>query len=373
MKSKVVIYTHAYNAEKTIRRTIESVLNQTYKNFVYYLLDNGSTDSTRDIMYEYTQDKRIVVLENDKNNFIYRQENLQRYTESGFEPHWLFEKNVIWNDAYSDDDFYCVLDADDEYLPSFFEDMLNFCHSHNLEFASCGNETIRESDGMVIDRWKVSEDLIITNGKDYDLYFEDYSKLISTLWSLFIKFSVLRKANLNIVTQSLIDFCDTAISFFLLKHSNNLGISPKILHRYYIHEHNMSRTFHIDLFERRLIGSQAAYDFLGSKVRYISVKTENCLSIKLYVIIFNCLRFLVESKESTEFKVKTMLEMLETAQVKQLREKLIKGNVFARNDLTSLILPISEFVQNINDFDTEKTVILKSLEDFTHIKRGEIS
>ena len=55
--------TCAYNAEKTIRRTVESVLSQTIPDFKYYILDNGSTDSTRAIIDEYAkQDQRIVVV-----------------------------------------------------------------------------------------------------------------------------------------------------------------------------------------------------------------------------------------------------------------------------------------------------------------------
>ena len=41
--------TFAYNAEKTLRKSVDSVLNQTHKEFVYYLMDNGSTDGTRAI------------------------------------------------------------------------------------------------------------------------------------------------------------------------------------------------------------------------------------------------------------------------------------------------------------------------------------
>ena len=57
----IYIRTCAYNAEKTLKKAIDSVLNQTYGEFVYYILDNGSTDATGDIIRAYAkQDKRIV-------------------------------------------------------------------------------------------------------------------------------------------------------------------------------------------------------------------------------------------------------------------------------------------------------------------------
>ncbi len=47
------IITVCYNSEKTIERTIMSILNQTYKNFEYIIVDGGSKDSTLSIIKKY--------------------------------------------------------------------------------------------------------------------------------------------------------------------------------------------------------------------------------------------------------------------------------------------------------------------------------
>lgn len=50
----------AYNAEKTIKKTIESVLSQTFSDFELIIINDGSQDSTLDIVYSI-QDSRIKV------------------------------------------------------------------------------------------------------------------------------------------------------------------------------------------------------------------------------------------------------------------------------------------------------------------------
>lgn len=50
-----------YNGERFIRETIDSVLNQTYQNFEFIIVNDGSVDSTQQIINSY-DDKRIISL-----------------------------------------------------------------------------------------------------------------------------------------------------------------------------------------------------------------------------------------------------------------------------------------------------------------------
>jgi len=57
-----------YNGERFLKEAIESILNQTYKNFEFIIVDDGSTDNSLKIIEEYQKrDKRIKLIKNKKN------------------------------------------------------------------------------------------------------------------------------------------------------------------------------------------------------------------------------------------------------------------------------------------------------------------
>ncbi len=62
----VTIVTVSYNVVSTIERTILSVVNQTYSNIEYIIIDGGSTDGTVDIIKKYMDKIAYWVSEPDK-------------------------------------------------------------------------------------------------------------------------------------------------------------------------------------------------------------------------------------------------------------------------------------------------------------------
>lgn len=66
MKPKVTVLMTVFNGERYLKDCIDSVLNQTFKDFEFLIIDDCSIDSSRDIIKSY-KDKRIFLIENQKN------------------------------------------------------------------------------------------------------------------------------------------------------------------------------------------------------------------------------------------------------------------------------------------------------------------
>jgi glycosyltransferase involved in cell wall biosynthesis len=76
--AEITIVTYTYNRPSLLPRTVKSVLSQTFKDFEYIIIDNGSQDSeTPKLLEQYKAlDKRIEIISrpvNDvsTNNFLH--------------------------------------------------------------------------------------------------------------------------------------------------------------------------------------------------------------------------------------------------------------------------------------------------------------
>lgn len=94
-----------YNEESSIARAIESVINQTYLCWEFIIVDDCSTDKTRDIISKYcSSDPRIKLYKNKKNFGLAYSLNLAIDKSSGV--------------------YFARMDADDISLPNRFEEQL---------------------------------------------------------------------------------------------------------------------------------------------------------------------------------------------------------------------------------------------------------
>ncbi|MFJ8530184.1 glycosyltransferase family 2 protein [Bacillus sp. NPDC094106] len=101
----ISVITAVYNDEDYLQECIDSILNQTYKDFEYIIVNDGSTDSTSQIL-DTIADPRVRVVHLEKNQGV------------------SFARNVAIGLAKGD--WIAIQDADDISLPNRLEEQIKY-------------------------------------------------------------------------------------------------------------------------------------------------------------------------------------------------------------------------------------------------------
>ena len=115
----ISIIVPVYNAEKFIRETIQSVLNQTYKDFELILVDDCSKDGSVDAIKSF-DDSRVILVKQEHNAGAYAARN-RGLKEAGGR-------------------YIAFLDSDDCWEPCKLEHELAFMERENAGFVFTGYE-----------------------------------------------------------------------------------------------------------------------------------------------------------------------------------------------------------------------------------------
>lgn len=133
IKDLVSVIMSNYNTpEEFLREAIESILNQTYTNFEFIIIDDCSTDSSLDIIKSFNDD-RIIIIENKINIGITKSLNKGLATAKG--------------------EFIARMDADDICLPERLEKQVRYMKEHpQFIVCGCGIELIGSWEGRYSNR-----------------------------------------------------------------------------------------------------------------------------------------------------------------------------------------------------------------------------
>jgi len=122
MTPRISVITTVFNCENYIKQSVESILNQTFKDFEYIIVNDGSTDATSALIHELAcKDNRIIFIDN-KTNFG-RVNSLNTALEK------------------SRGEYIALQDADDISLPDRFDKQFSFL-SNNPDYVLVGSNII---------------------------------------------------------------------------------------------------------------------------------------------------------------------------------------------------------------------------------------
>ena len=121
----ISIITPCYNSNDFISETIDSVINQSYKNWELLIIDDCSTDNSVEIIQKYLEkDSRIKLFINNKNSGAAVSRNLGLLKSSGR--------------------FISFIDSDDLWEPLKLEIQINFMLSNNCPISFTNYKLIDE-------------------------------------------------------------------------------------------------------------------------------------------------------------------------------------------------------------------------------------
>ncbi|MBU0707872.1 glycosyltransferase [Patescibacteria group bacterium] len=130
---KISVITSAYNDQKHISESIESILSQTEGNFEFIIIDDGSTDNSLEIIYKFKKrDSRIKLIRNKTNI------GLTKSLNKGLEQ--------------SQGKYIARQDANDVSLPQRFESQYMFLEN-NQDICLCGSSiSFIDTNGQIIQK-----------------------------------------------------------------------------------------------------------------------------------------------------------------------------------------------------------------------------
>jgi len=132
MIPKISVVMSVYNGEKYLDEAVQSILEQTFSNFEFIIINDGSTDKSLSIIHHYSsQDKRIVVI-NQENKGLTKSLNKGIHVSKG--------------------EYIARMDADDVSLSQRFSTQLPWLEEDN--FALCCSRTWLIQENRVSPRMK---------------------------------------------------------------------------------------------------------------------------------------------------------------------------------------------------------------------------
>jgi len=313
----ITIITWAYNVEKYIKECIESVLNQSFTDFEWVILDNGCTDGTGEILKEYAQkDSRIKLFRNERNNILYHEPISADYIR-------------YINNLKSE--YVCNLDSDDYLHPDFLEELYTAAKNCNADIVLGGYESFYENDL----EFRIAK-------KPPCFFVEDITKLgdffpqtygfFRPLWGKLVRMSIytisLRYFGYNM--REMLNGSDTMICLYYLRFSNCVVSVDKALYYYRVRE---SSQYNSQVNKNRYLDYLKIYNEsygLLKSWNKLSTGNLNFLGEVLYLSLKDCIAVAVNTENvPIEDRVEVISTILSDVDIKKtINEAGLLMNLF---------------------------------------------
>lgn len=326
---KCVFLTVAYNAEKTIARAMNSVLNQTYKDWIYYVVDNGSTDGTNDIIKRYAKRNSKIKSHHKEKNDIW---TIAEFT------------NIVLKKENAD--FFCILDADDAYEVDFLEIGIHYMEDIKTDMVILGTEMIDSETERCVAKRVQYETIYLNDKESVDQFFPHIHWYLRQVWGKLWRISTMKKCDFTPIYE--ISYgADTAWVMQFLLFASQLVIVNKIGYKYFISPTSDSYKYN----DRRVFSDmylfQHTCEVVKRKCGYISDKNRSFLYEVYYASLNDTINVIRHADINNLQKIRALFDMVNN----EYTEGLIKRN----GTKSELFCSITEELYNTDIFESQET------------------
>ncbi len=212
--SLLTVFVTTFNRANYLKLTIQSILDQTYKDFCLVVLDNASTDDTQKIVNQF-EDHRII--------YIRHKENI------GSDGNGNFAFNMVSTP------YFILFHDDDLMMPHFIEKELETIQKYDFDILSSFAKLIDEK-GIILDYYRKTDNKpIIFSGTKYFESFISVSPNAIYCPSVIYKTEFIKKHKLYVDNKKTGPASDVFLFLEIEKHGGKIGILPLELFLYRRH------------------------------------------------------------------------------------------------------------------------------------------
>lgn len=233
MSPDISIIVPVYNCDKYLKRCLDGLLNQSFKNIEIICINDGSKDNSLNILNDFSsKDKRVIIIDQENTGPAEARNNGLKKARG---------------------EYIMFCDSDDSYEPEMCEKMLNTIRFKNVDLVVCDCTIVKDDESYNVRDADIFYHRLIFFGF-HSISYEFKRQVNSVLWNKIFKREIIEKFNVDFPSGYYHD--DMAFVFqYLCVIKNVYGIDDQlynynlrcdsIMHKTYFSDKERSKLFDV--------------------------------------------------------------------------------------------------------------------------------
>lgn len=277
---KVSVIMAAYNAKNTVEATVESLINQSYKNIEIIIVNDGSKDKTLDILTNLANKYNNIIVIDQENAGPGKARNVAIDIASG--------------------EYMMFIDSDDFYSNNMVERMVSEIEINEYDLAVCGIKNQYIDDDKVIGHkdW-IKDDITYMNKKELFNDIDNFvaSGLLNSMCNKIYRSKIIKSRKIRVLEGSDIGE-DLCFNILYIDECKTASIIKEALYIYTIDvTKGLTSAFREDEFNKRKINLKMLNDLYEK-----NNLNKNRVYFEYVIIAYSCFTHLFKEANKNSYK-----------------------------------------------------------------------